>query len=127
LLSGETDPDAHFDALIVRGNIDSRRGELGELIVELEQAFAIALAAGRKDLQTVAAQGLAQTHIVRLELGQAESLLERALELAAESGSIRAEGAAKASFAWLRRVSGDLEAAAAMLEVGRAGFAGNGP
>ena len=48
----------------------------------MERAYVIALDAGRKDLQTIAAQALAQTHIIRLELDEAELLLTRALELA---------------------------------------------
>src|SRR5205823_13049372 len=85
LLKRETAPDAHFDALLEGSSIDALRGKLGGASKHLEQGFAVALAAGRKDLQTIAAQALAQTHILRLELDEAEPLLVKALALAEES------------------------------------------
>ena len=61
--------------------------ELDDFVRYMEQAYAIALDAKRKDLQTIAAQSLAQTHIVRLELDEAELLLTRALELAGRAAA----------------------------------------
>ena len=52
--------------------------------------FALLSTPDRKDLQTIAAQALRATHMVALELDEAELLLTRALELAGESGSVRA-------------------------------------
>ena len=66
---------------------------MDDVVRYMERAYALAIDAGRKDLQTIAAQVLAQTHIVRLELDEAELLLTRALELAGESGSVRARAA----------------------------------
>jgi hypothetical protein len=68
-------------------------GDVDEMIRYMEKAYAIAVDADRKDLQTLAAQALAQTHIVRFELDDAERLLTRALELSGESGSMRARQA----------------------------------
>jgi tetratricopeptide (TPR) repeat protein len=82
----------------------------------MERAYAIALDARRKDLQTIAAQSLARTHIVRLELDEAELLLTRALELAGESGSVRARLGATLAYAWFLRVRGELGAAETMME-----------
>ena len=78
----------------------------------MERAYVIAIDAGRKDLQTIAAQVLAQTHIVRLELDEAELLLTRALELAGESGSVRARVECDARrTAGSSTVKGELDAA----------------
>ena len=77
----------------------------------MERAYVIALDAGRKDLQTIAAQALASGAHDRLELDEAELLLTRALELAGESGSVRARISATLAYAWFLRVKGELDAA----------------
>lgn len=107
----ETDADAHFDALVVRATASFWRGDTRQALPYLEQAFALGLAAGRKDLQTLAAQALAQAHISRLELDEAGRLLEKALDLAEESGSLRARGTTLLTAGWLHRAKGELEAA----------------
>ncbi len=111
LQESETDADAHFDSLFVRASIGIGRGRMTEGLPYIEQAFSIALAAGRKDLQTIAAQALAQAHIVRLELDAAERLVDKALELSRESGSPRARGSARLTLGWLRRMRGDYDGA----------------
>lgn len=116
LLDGLDEPDAHFDALVVRATIAAWQSDLAEMIAYMERAFAIAVDAERKDLQTIAAQALAQSHIVRLELGDAERLLTRALELAGESGSVRARAGAALAYAWFLIVKGELDAAETLLE-----------
>ena len=107
----ETDPDAHFDSLFVRTSIAIARGQMAKGLPSIEQAFSIALAAGRKDLQTIASQALAQAHIVRLELDPAERLIDKALELARESGSPRARGSTRLTLGWLLRMRDDLDGA----------------
>jgi tetratricopeptide (TPR) repeat protein len=82
----------------------------------MERAYVVALDAGRKDLQTLAAQALAQAHIGRLELDEAELLLTRSLELAGESGSVRARVSATLSYGWFLIVKGELNAAETVLE-----------
>jgi tetratricopeptide (TPR) repeat protein len=89
---------------------------MGEVVLYMERAYALAMDAGRKDLQTIAAQILAQTHIVRLELDEAELLLTRALELAGESGSIRARIGASLSYGWFLATKGELDAAETVYE-----------
>jgi class 3 adenylate cyclase/tetratricopeptide (TPR) repeat protein len=116
LLVGQDDPVAHFDALAVRATIAGWTSELDDFVRYMEKAYAIGLDAKRKDLQTIAAQALAQTHIVRLELDEAELLLTRALELAGESGSVRARVGATVSYAWFLSVKGELDAAETLLE-----------
>jgi class 3 adenylate cyclase/tetratricopeptide (TPR) repeat protein len=122
LLEGETDADAHFDALMARSTIDAWRGDIAATLRHVEQAFSIAIAAGRKDLQTMAAQVLAQTHIVRLEYAEAERLLRRAEQLAEESGSIRVRGQTKLTLGWLYHARGELDEAEATYEEARALF-----
>ena len=116
LLAGESDPDAHFDALLVRSSVASTSLDMPEVVRYLEEAFAVGLAAGRKDMQTIAAQGLAQAHIVRLELDRAEPLLAKALGMAEESGSVRAKANATMALGWLHQVRGDYDRAQALFE-----------
>jgi len=116
LLEDLDEPVARFDALTVRATAAAWLGDISDMIRYMEKAYAIALDADRKDLQTIAAQALAQTHIVRLELDEAELLLTRALELAGESGSLRARAGAALSYSWFLMVKGELDAAATLLE-----------
>jgi class 3 adenylate cyclase/tetratricopeptide (TPR) repeat protein len=120
ILGGQSDPDAHFDALTARAMVGVWLGSEDEAVQFMERAYVTALDAGRKDLQTIAAQALAQTHIIRLELDEAELLLTRALELAGESGSVRARLSATLAYAWFLRVKGELDAAETMMEEVRA-------
>ena len=116
ILAKEDDHAARFDALTIRAIIGGWHGDMDEVVLYMERAYALAMDAGRKDLQTIAAQILAQTHIVRLELDEAELLLTRALELAGESGSIRARAAASLSYGWFLAVKGELDAAETVFE-----------
>ncbi|HEX2428041.1 MAG TPA: tetratricopeptide repeat protein, partial [Gaiellaceae bacterium] len=120
ILERESDPVAHFDALTARSMIGTWLGSEEDAVEYMERAYVTALDAGRKDLQTIAAQALAQTHIVRLELDEAELLLTRALELAGETGSVRARLSATLAYAWFLRVKGELDAAETMMEEARA-------
>ena len=120
ILERESDPVAHFDALTARSMVGAWLGNEEEVVQFMERAYVTALDAGRKDLQTIAAQALAQTHIIRLELDEAELLLTRALELAGETGSVRARLSATLAYAWFLRVKGELDAAETMMEEARA-------
>jgi tetratricopeptide (TPR) repeat protein len=82
----------------------------------MERAYAVALDARRKDLQTIAAQALAQARMVGLELDEAELLITRALELAGESGSVRARMSATLAYGWFLRLNGELDAAETVVE-----------
>jgi len=116
LLADEDDLVAHFDALTVRANISGWQGDMAGLVEHMEKAYALALDGQRKDLQTIAAQALAQTHIMGLELDEAELLLTRALELAGESGSVRARVGATLAYGWFLTVKGELDAAETLVE-----------
>jgi class 3 adenylate cyclase/tetratricopeptide (TPR) repeat protein len=120
LVAGEDDPVAHFDTLIVRATAAAWQAQMEDVVRYMERAYVIALDAERKDLQTIAAQSLAQTHIWRLELDEAELLLTRALELAGESGSVRAKVGATLSYGWFLTVKGELDAAETLFEEVRA-------
>ena len=96
-LADEADADAQFEALSTRAQVSSWLGESDEVLRYMEQALTVATVAGRKDLETLAAQGLAMSYLTRLELDRAEHLIRRALTLADESGSIRARAAALGS------------------------------
>jgi class 3 adenylate cyclase/tetratricopeptide (TPR) repeat protein len=120
ILEREHDPVAHFDALAVRATVGAWMGSGPEYVRFTEQAYVVALDAGRKDLQTIAAQSLGGARIVGLELDEAELLVTRALELAGESGSVRARMTATLSYGWLLRVNGELDAAETVVEEVRA-------
>ena len=120
LMEGQDDPVAYFDVLTGRATIAGWLSEMDDFVRYMERAYAIGIDAQRKDLQTIAAQALAQTHIVRLELDEAELLLMRALELAGESGSVRARIGATVAYAWFLTVKGEFDAAETLLEEVRA-------
>jgi class 3 adenylate cyclase/tetratricopeptide (TPR) repeat protein len=123
LLANEDDAVAHFDARVAAASIGAWRGDMDAAIRHMERAYAIGIDARRKDLQTIAAQALAQTHIIRLELEEAEMLLTRALELAGESGSVIARMGTTLSYGWFLIVKGELDAAETVLEEVRAAAA----
>jgi tetratricopeptide (TPR) repeat protein len=120
LVVREDAPVAHFDALTARAMVAAWLGSEEEYVRYLERAYAVALDARRKDLQTLAAQALAQAHMIALELDEAELLITRALELAGESGSVRARTSATLSYGWFLRLKGELDAAETVLEEVRA-------
>jgi ATP/maltotriose-dependent transcriptional regulator MalT len=116
LLPRDSEPVARFDALTARAVVGAWLGENDDYVRYMERAYVIALDAGRKDLQTIAAQALASAHLVRLELDEAEILLTRALELAGESGSVRARMSATLAYAGFLKQKGELDAAETMTE-----------
>jgi class 3 adenylate cyclase/tetratricopeptide (TPR) repeat protein len=116
LLPRDSDAVAHFDALTARAVIGAWLGSSDDYVRYMERAYVKALDAGRKDLQTIAAQALASAHITRLELDEAEILLTRALELAGESGSVRARISATLAYAGFLKLKGELDAAQTMMD-----------
>ena len=116
ILPRDSDAVAHFDALTARAVVAAWLGSGDDYVRFMERAYVKALDAGRKDLQTIAAQALASAHIIRLELDEAEILLTRALELAGESGSVRARISATLAYAGFLKVKGELDAAETMME-----------
>ena len=120
LLEGEDEPVAVFDAFATRALIAGWLTDPESYVRNFERAYGVALDAGRKDLQTIAAHALAGHHLTRLELDEAELLLMRALELAGESGSVRARLGATLSYGWFLLLKGELDASVTVLEEVRA-------
>ncbi|HWQ24237.1 MAG TPA: AAA family ATPase, partial [Gaiellaceae bacterium] len=116
ILRGEQDSGALFEALVARATVAAWVSELDEVVGFLEQAYQLALGAGRPDLQTTAAQALAQIHLVRLELDEAERLSVQGLGLAGESKSLRARTGATLTYASLLAARGELDEAETLLE-----------
>jgi class 3 adenylate cyclase/tetratricopeptide (TPR) repeat protein len=116
LLPRDSDAVAQFDALTARAVVGAWLGSSDDYVRYMERAYVQALDAGRKDLQTIAAQALAGAHITRLELDEAEILLTRALELAGESGSVRARISATLAYAGFLKLKGELDAAQTMMD-----------
>jgi len=119
VLRDEPDPAAHFDALHARAMVSSLVGNHDEELQFTEQALVVATAAGRKDLETLAAQDLASCYLISLELDRAALLLDRAWLLAEESGSIRARANVLGSLGWLYHLRGEVDEAERVHEQAR--------
>jgi predicted ATPase len=104
VLGDDEDVDARFDVYSVARVIASWVGDLEEAQRTSREALEFARVAGRKDLQAMTIHTLAQDAIVRLDVAEAESLVEQAQELAEESGSIRARSAVLGTQAWLDEI-----------------------
>jgi class 3 adenylate cyclase/tetratricopeptide (TPR) repeat protein len=107
----EDDVAGRFDALMIRGWIGWITGDLVDAKRVAKEALALARGGGRKDLESQAAQQLAEIYIARLEVGEAEPIVERAAALAEESGSLEARGRALASRGKLLTLRGEFDEA----------------
>ena len=105
------DHEGRFRALDRRARVARWVGRLAEAEGFERQALEAARAAGRKDHEARAALQLAGIHIGRMEEDKAEPLIDRAVALAEESGSIVARASAAQSKGTLLRVQGEYEAA----------------
>jgi class 3 adenylate cyclase/tetratricopeptide (TPR) repeat protein len=91
------DPDDHvgrFAALDTRSRVAWFEGRIAVAEEYESMALDTSRAAGRKDLESMAARELAGIHLARMDQEEAAPLIERALELAEESGSIVARAQA---------------------------------
>jgi tetratricopeptide (TPR) repeat protein len=77
----------------------------------LTEQLALARAAGRKDLESIAVLTRADTFWSRLELDEARALLHEARDLAEESGTINSRGRILLSWAKIYLLQGHLEQA----------------
>ncbi|HXG77705.1 MAG TPA: tetratricopeptide repeat protein, partial [Gaiellaceae bacterium] len=107
--------EARFDALRLRGEIAWVPGDLAEGGRYAGEALEAARALGRKDLEAKAIYELANTHALRMRYEEAEPLLERARQLADESGSITARATAARAFGAFLRQQGEIDQAEALL------------
>jgi class 3 adenylate cyclase/tetratricopeptide (TPR) repeat protein len=115
----EDDVTGRFDALIIRGVVAWSEGSLVDNERFATEALEVARAGGRKDLESTAAQRLAQIFVARMEIERAEPLVARACELAEESGSIEARAHALASRGRLLSMKGELDEAERAFEEAR--------
>ncbi len=117
-----------FDALAVKMQITITLAADEEFDTSARRAIEVAQELERKDLEALVTQALARNYLWRLELDEAGPLVERALELAASSGSMAGRASATWGLAWLEYARGDFAAAAeAFVQVralyGEIGFA----
>ena len=116
VLQSESDPPALFEALMTRAKAASWVADAASVEHYSQEALAVAKSADRKDFETAVTQSLASGYLVQLELEKAEPLVERALELAEESGSIYARAGALQTRAHLDRLHNRLDDAEAGLQ-----------
>jgi class 3 adenylate cyclase/tetratricopeptide (TPR) repeat protein len=111
-----------FDALAARSNIANWLGDHEDFRATARQAIAVAQEAGRADLEALVMQGLAQSYLTALDAEQAEPLVRRALELAAESGSVVGRALAVQSAGFLASIRGEWQEGVRDYEEARAIF-----
>jgi class 3 adenylate cyclase/tetratricopeptide (TPR) repeat protein len=110
-LGDDDDVDARFDVYAAAGQVAGWIGDRAEAERIGHEALEFVRAAGRKDLEAITIQGVAQEAIIRLDVVEAESLVHQASEVAAASGSVRARAAALGTQAWLDEIQGRFEEA----------------
>jgi predicted ATPase/class 3 adenylate cyclase len=106
VLGDDDDVDARFDVYAAAGQIAAWIGDRNAVERIGREALEFLRAAGRKDLEAIMIQWVAQNAIVRLDVIEGESLVRQAGELAAASGSVRARAAALGTQAWLDEIQG---------------------
>ena len=109
----QADPAARFDALRVAWHPAYWVGHLSDAQHNLTEQLALAQAAGRKDLESIAVLTRAETFAARLDLDTARALLEEARELAEESGTINSRGRVFLAWAKIYLLREELEQAEA--------------
>jgi class 3 adenylate cyclase/tetratricopeptide (TPR) repeat protein len=107
----DDDPPARFDALRIAWNSAYWVGKLKEAELYVGEQLELACAAGRKDLESIAILTRADMLSAQLELDEATTQLERARDLAEESGSIHALGRVFGSWSRIYLLKGELEQA----------------
>ena len=104
-----SDPRGRFEALQLRATAGWWAGQLTESESYMREALAIAQETGHKELESIALEELANIHRAKFELEQANVILERARELADESGSIVSRGWVLQSWARVNMHSNQLD------------------
>ena len=107
----DDDPPARFDALRVAWTAAYWVGHLADAERYVVEQLELARTAGRKDLESVAVLTWADTYSARLDLETARTKLERARDLAEESGAITARGGVYFSWGKLYSMQHELEQA----------------
>ncbi|HEY7381684.1 MAG TPA: AAA family ATPase [Gaiella sp.] len=91
---GDAHGEARYEALLLLSEADWWEGDLGSVERHSEEMIEIARASGRKDLESRAMTYLVGVHRARLEHDLIQPVLDRAIVLAEESGSLTARAAA---------------------------------
>jgi tetratricopeptide (TPR) repeat protein len=97
-----------FDALSARIHIANWLGDLEDFRRSAKRAIAVAQELGREDLEALVTQALAQSYLVELDAEQAQPLVRRAADLAAQSGSVVGRALALQSVGYLASIRGDV-------------------
>ena len=87
VLTGEA-PDIQFEALRAAASVAQWVGDADAFERWAKLALEAARTAGRKDQEVFITMGLAEMYVLRLEIDEAEPLVDRIAELAEESGSM---------------------------------------
>ncbi|HET8894549.1 MAG TPA: AAA family ATPase [Gaiellaceae bacterium] len=98
-------PWIRFEPLSILSQVAGWLGDGAEYERWAKTALEAARAAERKDLEVIVIQSLAFVYIGRLEIDEAKPLIERAFELADESGSIVGRASALGVRGWLELVT----------------------
>ena len=112
VLAGEP-PEVRFEPLWMSSQVAGWLGDYTEFERSAKAALAAAREADRKDLEALAIYALVNAYVNRLETAHATPLLERALELAKESGSLFSRASAltvKGNLELLNECAADAEA-----------------
>ncbi|HVA29764.1 MAG TPA: AAA family ATPase [Gaiellaceae bacterium] len=87
-------PQIRFEPLWVAAQVAAWFGDSEEFQHWATRALEAAREAARKDLEAIVVHGLANAYVLRLQLDEAAPLIERAAELAEETGSIAGRASA---------------------------------
>jgi class 3 adenylate cyclase/tetratricopeptide (TPR) repeat protein len=99
-------PEAQYEALWMRSQVAGWLGDSDDFHRWARRALAATRAAGRQDLEALVTHMLAASYLSRLDLAEAEPLVERALELAETSGTVVGRAAAAFTLARLEAARG---------------------
>jgi class 3 adenylate cyclase/tetratricopeptide (TPR) repeat protein len=109
VLSGVDHPDTRFEAFITRSLVGGWVGDFEDSERFQQKALAVARESGRKDLETTAVQAIALSRLHRLDVEEARPLVDRALELAEESGSVQARAEALTALGMYHKIRDELD------------------
>ena len=101
----DAEPEVQFEPLWVSAQVATWLGDYPAFERFAKHALTEARNAERKDLEALVIHGLATAYVLRLETTEAAPLIQRALELADESGSMYSRASALAVKGWLELVS----------------------
>jgi predicted ATPase len=98
-------PEIRFEPLWAASQVAAWFADSSEFERWAKAALAAAREAERKDLEVLVVHSLANVYILRLEVKEAEPMVERAFELAEASGSVFGRASALSVRGWLELVS----------------------